>query len=221
MVGDAWKDYIFGLNEIRANDNGASMNNNKMQVLGISIFAVGLILTLIALFYVGSMGGISSGMMGGSTNAGSYSVANLLLAIVGSFMMGIGLFTAVFKEEYEPMTDVPPIMPRNAQTRTTIEQIQPVTNVPMEPKKESPTQTNIIHVEEQQLVLRLLTGDERTVFRTVMESGGEALQKDLIIKTKMSDAKISRTLDKLVEKGVISKSRFGMTNKVRVEIEPK
>jgi uncharacterized membrane protein len=148
-------------------------------------------------------------------------VANLLLAIVGSFMMGIGLFTAVFKEEYEPMTDVPPIMPRNAQTRTTIEQIQPVTNVPMEPKEESPTQTNIIHVEEQQLVLRLLTGDERTVFRTVMESGGEALQKDLIIKTKMSDAKISRTLDKLVEKGVISKSRFGMTNKVRVEIEPK
>jgi uncharacterized membrane protein len=197
------------------------MKNNKMQMLGVSIFALGLILTLIALFYVGPMGGITSGMMGGSTNAGSYSLANLLLAIVGSFMMGIGLFTAVFKEEYEPLTDAPPVMLRNDRTQTTIEQIQPVTNVPMEPKEEPPAQMNITQVEEQQLVLRLLSGDERTVFRTIVESGGEALQKDLIVRTKMSDAKISRTLDKLVEKGVVSKTRFGMTNKVRVEIEPK
>jgi uncharacterized membrane protein len=197
------------------------MKNNKMQVLGVSIFAVGLILTLIALFYVSSVGGITSGMMGGSTNAGSYSLANLLLAIVGSFMMGIGLFTAVFKEEYEPLTDVPSIVLRSAQTRTTTEQIQPLTGIPSEPKEESPAPTDNTQVEEQQLALRLLSGDERTVFRTIMESGGEALQKDLIIKTKMSDAKISRTLDKLIEKGVVSKSRFGMTNKVRVEIESK
>jgi hypothetical protein len=220
MVDDVWKDRFLG--SIGSGEmTMCFMKNNKMQILGVSIFAVGLILTLIALFYVSSMGGITSGMMGGSTNGDSYSIANLLLAIVGSFMMGIGLFTAVFKEAYEPLTDVPPIMVRSAQTRTTTEQVKPVTNIPVEPKEESTAPENIAQVEEQQLVLRLLSGDERTVFRTVMESGGEALQKDLIIKTKMSDAKISRTLDKLVEKGVVSKSRFGMTNKVRVEIEPK
>ena len=39
------------------------------------------------------------------------------------------------------------------------------------------------------LVLRLLTGDERTMFKTLMDLGGEGLQKDLIIRTKMSNAK--------------------------------
>ena len=70
------------------------------------------------------------------------------------------------------------------------------------------------------LTLRLLSGDERAMFKAIMDSGGEALQKDLIPRTKMSDAKVSRVLDRLEEKGVISKERYGMTNKVRIDIEP-
>ena len=56
------------------------------------------------------------------------------------------------------------------------------------------------------------------MFRAIMDSGGEALQKDLILKTKMSDAKVSRVIDRLEEKGVVTKTRFGMTNKVCIEL---
>ena len=72
---------------------------------------------------------------------------------------------------------------------------------------------------ESSLVLRLLEGDERTMFRALVDKGGDALQKDLIIATKMSDAKASRVLDRLIEKGVITKERHGMTNKVSVRID--
>jgi uncharacterized membrane protein len=36
----------------------------------------------------------------------------------------------------------------------------------------------------------------------------------------MSEAKVSMALDRLVEKGVASLTRYGMTNKVRVNIQP-
>jgi len=35
----------------------------------------------------------------------------------------------------------------------------------------------------------------------------------------MSEAKVSRVLDRLIEKGVIIKERYGMTNKVRIQID--
>lgn len=69
------------------------------------------------------------------------------------------------------------------------------------------------------LVLRLLTGDERTMFKAVMDAGGEALQKDLILSTKMSNAKVSRLLDRLAQKGVVTKERYGSTNKVKIKPE--
>jgi len=69
------------------------------------------------------------------------------------------------------------------------------------------------------LVLRLLTGDERMMFKAIMDSGGEALQKDLILRTKMSNAKVSRLLDRLAQKGVVTKERYGSTNKVKIKPE--
>jgi uncharacterized membrane protein len=54
------------------------------------------------------------------------------------------------------------------------------------------------------------------MFKAVMDSGGEALQKDLILRTKMSNAKVSRVLDKLAQKGVVTKERHGATNKIRI-----
>ncbi|MGQ9587090.1 MAG: helix-turn-helix transcriptional regulator [Thermoplasmata archaeon] len=70
------------------------------------------------------------------------------------------------------------------------------------------------------LVLRLLTGDERAMFKAIMDSGGRALQKDLISQTKMSNAKVSRVLDRLAEKGVITKERHGSTNMIRIRLQP-
>ena len=72
---------------------------------------------------------------------------------------------------------------------------------------------------ETYIILRLLTGDERIMFKAVMDAGGAALQKDLIKSTNMSNAKVSRVLDRLQEKGVITKERHGSTNRVKISVE--
>ena len=68
-----------------------------------------------------------------------------------------------------------------------------------------------------ELVLRLLTGDERTIFRTIIDSDGAMFQKDVVNKTKMSDAKVSRVLDHLEERGLVTRERQGMTNRIAVK----
>lgn len=73
--------------------------------------------------------------------------------------------------------------------------------------------------KEYDLILRLLSGDERTMFRTIVESGGEALQRDLILRTNMSNAKVSRVLDRLEGKGLITKERYGSTNRIEISVE--
>jgi uncharacterized membrane protein len=200
--------------------SGASMKSNNTTFIAVLVFLAGLLLTLFALLYPNSMNGVASGMMGGSTGTNNYSIANMLLAIVGTFMMAGGVFVAFFKDGYEPLKDAAPLPTPNKQTVAQTDVVsseERKTEVPQTPNP--PIQIGD-PVDERLLVLRLLTGDERTVFRAIVDSGGEALQKDLIVKTNMSDAKVSRTLDKLVEKGVVSKTRHGMTNMVRVEIEP-
>jgi hypothetical protein len=73
-------------------------------------------------------------------------------------------------------------------------------------------------IPERELVLRLLTGDERVLFKTLLDSGGEAYQKDLVLRTKMSDTKTSRTIDRLEEKGLVARERHGMSNLIRIII---
>jgi hypothetical protein len=69
-------------------------------------------------------------------------------------------------------------------------------------------------VSFEQMALRLLEGDERRVYRKVVEAGGEILQKDIVSAVPFSKAKVSRIIDKLDEKGLISKERHGYTNKI-------
>jgi len=69
-------------------------------------------------------------------------------------------------------------------------------------------------VSVEQMALRLLEGDERRVYRKVVESGGEILQKDIVSAVPFSKAKVSRIVDKLDEKGLITKRRHGYTNKI-------
>lgn len=57
-----------------------------------------------------------------------------------------------------------------------------------------------------------LEGDEKILFKMVMESGGAAFQADLVKESGFSKAKASRTLDKLEARGIVEKRRRGMTN---------
>lgn len=157
-----------------------------------------------------------------------YSSSDLALIVVSSFIIAVAIMFIFLREEYEPLPPsmksyLPPPPPPGdergamvARETTRAEQIAP--------EKTPPTQSSQRDIDgdkkrETYLVLRLLSGDERTMFKTIMDSGGEALQKDLIQRTKMSSAKVSRVLDRLVEKGVVSKERHGSTNRVRITFD--
>jgi hypothetical protein len=66
------------------------------------------------------------------------------------------------------------------------------------------------------IVLRLLAGDERRLYRRVVEAGGTMLQKDLVGAGPFSGSKVTRLLDRLEAKGLISRERHGMTNRIRL-----
>ena len=154
--------------------------------------------------------GMNGHMIYSSSNVGIIAIAIVL--IVGAVMV-VALWN-----EYEPL---PPSM---VPPPTHPERMTEVANKSELPAAVTKEMTCIPSEEEaaskNYLVLRLLTGDERTMFKSIMDSGGEALQKDLITRTKMSNAKVSRVLDRLLQKGVITKERFGATNKVTIKPEP-
>lgn len=75
--------------------------------------------------------------------------------------------------------------------------------------------------ELEDLVLRLLDGDERRLMRVIVESRGDIFQRDLVTATAFSDAKVSRLLDRLEERGLVIRERQGMTNRVRLTLRQK
>jgi uncharacterized membrane protein len=151
----------------------------------------------------------------------TYSSTEIGMIMVASAMIAIALAFILIKEEYEPLPpsmappEIPPPPPQGH-----AEPLPPPEEEATAPEK-AETREEISPDErarETYLVLRLLTGDERAMFKALMDSGGEALQKDLIKTTRMSNAKVSRVLDRLAEKGVISKERWGATNKIRIRL---
>ena len=149
-----------------------------------------------------------------------YSSSDLALIVVSSFIIAVAIMFIFLREEYEPLPPsmkpyLPPPPPKDERGPAVLQDAGPAAEktVSVQPPREADDEEK---KRETYLVLRLLTGDERTMFRTILDSGGEALQKDLMQRAKMSNAKVSRVLDRLVEKGVVSKERHGSTNKVRI-----
>jgi len=150
----------------------------------------------------------------------SYSSTNVAVIVAASFLVAVAVMFILLREEYEPL---PPSMATLMPPPTVEKGVAGSVSEPKEVQKEPPEEeavrpTEEVAAEENYLVLRLLTGDERTMFKAIMDTGGEALQKDLMQRTKMSNAKVSRVLEKLEQKGVVSKERHGSTNKVRIRL---
>lgn len=72
--------------------------------------------------------------------------------------------------------------------------------------------------ELEDLAMRLLDGDERRLVRVIVEARGEILQRDLVRATAFSDAKVSRLLDRLEDRGLVVRERHGMSNRVRLTL---
>ncbi len=64
------------------------------------------------------------------------------------------------------------------------------------------------------LILRALEGDERKTVKIILENGGEILQNELVNTLNFSKAKVSRILMNLERRGIIAKSKYGLTNRI-------
>ena len=171
-----------------------------VRVMAIVLMVIGAIMVVIGLAMPEELGG--SGMH--TNDQIAYPFINVVLAAIGGFLLAAGLMLLFLREEYKPLNEVEAVPTKEGPRgppAPAIERGQP-----------GPT-------EEDYLVLRLLSGDERAMFRAIVDNGGEALQKDLIVKLKWSDAKVSRVIDRLIEKGVVTKERHGSTNKVKVTVD--
>lgn len=193
---------------------------NKTKVIAAVLAIIAIVLLAYALF----MGEPAEedpaerpGMWGSDI---SYPTTGLALIVAASFLIAVAVMFILLREEYVPLPPSmsPPPPPPTGERADPVPEAAPVTPVPEPVASNDPRPPEEVAVEENYLVLRLLTGDERAMFKAIMDTGGEALQKDLMQRTKMSNAKVSRVLEKLEQKGVISKERHGSTNKVRIKL---
>lgn len=152
----------------------------------------------------------------------TYTTYDMSLIVISTIVIVAALMVIFLWNEYEPlppsMAQVPvPPTPSSATEPKPTEADVEVTPAAPPPPACAPEPEEV--AAREYLILRLLTGDERIMFKAIIDTGGEALQKDLILRTKMSNAKVSRLLDKLEQKGVITKERYGATNKVKIKPE--
>jgi uncharacterized membrane protein len=187
----------------------------KAKWIALIVAVAGIALVLYGVLTPTEIGGSSGGMNGGSDDDRiAYEINNIVLIITGAFIAGTGLSYWAFKEDYVPIAvkdDIPAAeVPIGGPQ-------EPEASVAQEEVKEEDAPSRISN--DDLLVLRLLNGDERFMYRTIVDLGGSALQKDLIVRTKMSDAKVSRVIDRLIEKGLVTKERYGVTNKVTITVD--
>lgn len=174
---------------------------DRWSVAALAILVGGIALIAYSLLTPAGVG--THGGMGGGHRTG-YDVLNIVLAVIGAGMAsGSGVFFLLRNVPTEP----PSI--RRAEPPLTVPPELPSTVGPVEPATGG----------DNTLILRLLNGDERTVFRSLVDAGGEQLQRDIVAGTKMSDAKVSRVLDRLEEKGLVVRERKGMGNVVRISVD--
>jgi len=192
--------------------------SKRVKILAVVIVAVAVVILAYALL-TPQTDSDSTDHMGMWGNHMSYSSGNVGLIAISSALIVLALMTMILWQEYEPLPpNLMPVIPPASGTR-----VAPGEEKKTETEEQSHARTLKVGADEvmarEYLVLRLLSGDERTMFKAIMDSDGEALQKELIVRTKMSNAKVSRLLDRLSQKGVITKERHGATNRVRVKPE--
>ena len=67
--------------------------------------------------------------------------------------------------------------------------------------------------------LRFLDVDERKIIKELIDADGNRTQSELVLNTEINRVKLSRLLQRLVEKGLITKSQQGMTNNISLDKE--
>ncbi|MEM2924797.1 MAG: hypothetical protein QXJ68_03820 [Methanocellales archaeon] len=72
-------------------------------------------------------------------------------------------------------------------------------------------------IKPEEIALDILDGDEKIIYAEIVGSGNGILQRDLVLKTGFSEAKVSRLLDKLERRQLIIRRRHGMGNLIMLK----
>jgi len=65
--------------------------------------------------------------------------------------------------------------------------------------------------------LEILANNQATIYELLIEADGELAQRRLVEETDLSKATVSRTLDKLENRGLVERKRDGLGNTVRLQ----
>ncbi len=123
-------------------------------------------------------------------NADYFSLADALLLIIASFVIGS---TSVY-------------LFYNAETKTVLNEIKTEQKVTPEPELKS----------KYDMILPLLRPEEKKILLELINTKGEILQNELVLKSGLTKVKITRILSGLEKKRLISKERYGLTNKIKL-----
>lgn len=82
--------------------------------------------------------------------------------------------------------------------------------------QQSVEDTSAPHERWEETVDRLQNNEE-TVYTVLVEADGERAQRKIVEGTDLSKATVSRTLDKLENRGLVERKRSGMGNTVRLQ----
>ncbi len=184
-----------------------------LVVLLIAVIFIILILVPVLAMTLGHGGGMMGmgGMMGSDTGAFGLSLGSVL-AIIGVVLIAVILLATLLRSGPREVVYVP--QPVGVAPQTPAQGVYgPPPAAPAAEAEPAPPE------DFERWALRLLEGDERRLFREIVDKGGVAYQKDLGVRSDFSRAKVTRLLDKLEDKGLVVKERAGMTNRVRV-VEP-
>ncbi len=73
-------------------------------------------------------------------------------------------------------------------------------------------EARLIKKEDYEKILKELNTDQKAVMEKIIQSDGTIFQSEIVEKTNLPKAKVTRILDKLEGKGIIERRRRGMSN---------
>ncbi len=143
---------------------------------------------------------LESGQEVTTQNSDYFSLAETILLIVCSFFVGGSIVYLYYTSEKIEVSPDDPVSKSSA-------------IIPFAEKN----QEQIIS-EKYSPLLNLLNADERQLISLLIESRGQMLQNQLVLRLNLSKVKVARLLASLHQKNLITKERHGLTNNIRLTI---
>ena len=186
----------------------------KIRSISLIVGIVALIASIVLLALIFAFGSYDgSGWMGGhipgDDSGSALSNEQIVVLALAITMMVSAIGLILFSIFSKPEDKKAPKEDRTESKMVKKMAPSPSTKPQVEPKEDAE--------REMELISRLLDGDEKKLYNLLIESEGVALQKDIVAKGIFSKAKVTRLLDKLENRGLIDRERYGLTNKIRVK----